>query len=125
MRKRLVVLGYVVAGCAGIPVFIYGFISWREEGFYIPGKFPTRSGGAGFVTFLLGVMLLAYSILGLQYHFTSVDRLAIIRNVMTTQPSNQAMELTASRRFTQLSMTSNHQPAATRALARGSSSCSR
>ena len=39
--------------------------------------------------------------------------------------SNQAMELTASRRFIQLYMSSTRQSAAPRASARGSSSCSR
>ena len=38
---------------------------------------------------------------------------------------NQPMGLTASRRATQFSMGSTHQSAATRAIARGSSSCSR
>jgi hypothetical protein len=42
-----------------------------------------------------------------------------------TNRSNQAMELTASRRSTKLTMISTRQYAATRALARGSSSCSR
>jgi hypothetical protein len=41
------------------------------------------------------------------------------------QRPNQAMELTASRRIIQLSITSISQLAATRAFARGSSSCSR
>ncbi len=40
-------------------------------------------------------------------------------------PPNNAMELTASRRTIQLHMSSISQLAATRALARGSSSCSR
>jgi len=47
------------------------------------------------------------------------------REVVRVKTSNQAMEPTASRRSIVLSITSILQLAATRALAHGSSSCSR
>jgi hypothetical protein len=51
--------------------------------------------------------------------------LPILSKLLRREPSNRAMEPTASRRTIQLCMSSNHQSAATRAPARGTSSCSR
>jgi hypothetical protein len=50
---------------------------------------------------------------------------ALYRKLPQRNASNRAMELTTSRRTTQISMNSTFHPAAIRVLARGSSSCSR
>ena len=74
-RKRLLVLGYILVGCAGIPLLIYGFVAWRDEGFYVPHKHSALDGrGGGFYVLLIGIGLVACSALGLQYHFTRVDQ---------------------------------------------------
>jgi hypothetical protein len=75
LRKHFVVVGYVAAACVGVPLLIYGFMAWRDEGFYFPHKHSALEGrGAGFYMLLLGFMLVACAALGLQYHFTRVDR---------------------------------------------------
>src|SRR5687767_14366606 len=74
-RTRLTLVGYIVAGCAAVPTLIYGFVAWRDEGFHVFNKLspPTGQGG-GFFMFLIGIILLVYAGIGLQYHFTRVER---------------------------------------------------